>query len=53
MINVYNFEKCLKLSWLKYISNENKPWIQLLKHTVGNLCRIPIVGGGIIARGRN
>ena len=45
MINVYNFEKCLKLSWLKYISNENKPWIQLLKHTVGNLSRIPIVGG--------
>ena len=45
MINVYNFEKCLKLSWLKYISNETKPWIQLLKHTVGNLSRIPIVGG--------
>ena len=33
------------LSWLKYISNETKPWIQLLKHTVGNLSRIPIVGG--------
>ena len=31
------------------MSNEAKPWIQLLKHTIGNLNRFSLVGGGWIS----
>ena len=45
MINVYEFERSLKLSWIKRIlHNENSPWNVLLQECCGKLERLFILG---------
>ena len=47
MINtcIYNFEKSLKLSWLKELhTNSSKKWYRVLKATVGDLQKLYLLG---------
>ena len=45
MINLYNFEKSLKLSWLKELhTNSSKGWYKVLEATVGDLQKLYKVG---------
>ena len=46
MVNLFSFEKCLKLSWIKFvIFFQSKPWLQLLHFNNGSLNHVLTVGG--------
>ena len=46
MINVYNFEKSLKIKWVKHIiSGKNFAWLTLLNHEIKDLNKLTLLGG--------
>ena len=46
MINIYNFEKSLKLCWMKkLLLNKTKGWTQILSATLGGLNKLYFTGG--------
>ena len=44
MINLYHFEKALKLSWIKKLINQNSQWFKLLQANHSNIEKLLIFG---------
>ena len=46
MVNLYHFEKSLKLSWMKKVASQtDSPWYCLLQETIPNINRLFSLGG--------
>ena len=46
MIHVYNFERSLKIRWVKHIiSGRNCAWLTLLNHEIKDLNKLALLGG--------
>ena len=45
MINLYNFEKCLKLGWLKKCdTDQSKGWFKIFETTIEDINKLYRVG---------
>ena len=45
MIHVCNFERSLKIRWVKHISGRNCAWLTLLNHEIKDLNKLALLGG--------